>query len=224
MVPAMLNSGADPKKILVLPKGIDLEKYYFTDHFSNKMHYELRAIVTRALASDYNHHIIIQAVAELKKKGVELHVDIVGDGPLKDQLILLTKELNVDDRVHFLGRIPNEELPNYLAKCPLYISTPITEGASSSLMEAMASGCFPIVTDLPGNKSFIKNGKNGFLVEVNSVDSLVEALEYATSRKELLANATIINMEYAVKNLDRGLNIRLFFEAYINCLNTRAID
>jgi glycosyltransferase involved in cell wall biosynthesis len=224
MVPAMLKSGAGPKKIVVLPKGIDLGRYYFTDHFSHNKPFELRAIVTRALASDYNHHIIIQAVAELKKKGVDLDVDIVGDGPLKDYLILLSKELNVDDRIHFLGRIPNEELPKYLAKSPLYISTPITEGASSSLMEAMASGCFPIVTNISGNKSFIKNGKNGFLVEVNSVDSLVEALEYATSRKELLANATIINMEYAVKNLDRGLNMRLFFEDYINCLNTRAID
>jgi glycosyltransferase involved in cell wall biosynthesis len=222
MVPAMLKSGADPKKIVVLPKGIDLDKYYFTDHFSHNKPIKLRAIVTRALASDYNHHIIIQAVAELKKNGVDLDVDIVGDGPLKDYLILLSKKLNVDDRIHFLGRIPNEELPKYLAKCPLYISTPITEGASSSLMEAMASGCFPIVTNLPGNKSFIKNGKNGFLVEVNSVDSLVEALEYATSRKELLANATIINMEYAVKNLDRGSNMRLFYDHYMNCLNNQA--
>jgi len=224
MVPAMLKSDADPKKISVRPKGIDLNRYYFTDHFSNKKDFELRAIVTRALAPDYNHHIIIQAVAELKKKGVDLHVDIVGDGPLKDYLISLTKELNVDDRVHFLGRIPNEKLPNYLAKCPLYISTPITEGASSSLMEAMASGCFPVVTNLPGNKSFIKNGKNGFLVEVNSVNSLVESIENAASQQELLANAAVINMEYAVENLDRELNMCLFFEDYINCLNTRVIN
>jgi glycosyltransferase involved in cell wall biosynthesis len=218
MVPAMLKSGADPKTIVVLPKGIDLKKYYFTDHFSHNKPFELRAIVTRALASDYNHYIIIQAVAELKKKGVKLDVDIVGDGPLKGYLISLSKELKVDDRVHFLGRIPNEELPNYLAKCPLYISTPITEGASSSLMEAMASGCFPIVTDLPGNKSFIKNGINGLLVDKNSVASLEEALEYAAIKTEILSNAAVMNMEYAFKNLDRGSNMRLFFKHYLNCL------
>jgi glycosyltransferase involved in cell wall biosynthesis len=218
MVPAMLKSGAYPKKIVVLPKGIDLEKYYFSDHFSQNKPSELRAIVTRALASDYNHHIIIQAVAELKKKGVDLHVDIVGDGPLKDYLILLTKELNVDDRIHFLGRIPNEELPKYLAKCPLYISTPITEGASSSLMEAMASGCFPIVSDLPGNKSFIEHGRNGLLVEVGSSESLVVRILECISLNIDLSKGVRLNRETVEKNMKRSDNMNLFFSMYKSIL------
>jgi glycosyltransferase involved in cell wall biosynthesis len=218
MVPAMLKSGADPKKIVVLPKGIDLDKYYFTDHFSHNKPFELRAIVTRALASDYNHHIIIQAVAELKKKGVELHVDIVGDGPLKDQLILLTKELNVDDRVHFLGRIPNEELPKFIAKCPLYISTPITEGASSSLMEAMASGCFPIVSDLPGNRSFIENGRNGLLVEVGSSESLANRILDCISSNNTLSQGVKSNRQAVEKYMDRSSNMKIFFSMYKSIL------
>jgi glycosyltransferase involved in cell wall biosynthesis len=214
MVPAMLKSGADPKKIVVLPKGIDLKKYYFTDHFSHNKPFELRAIVTRALASDYNHYIIIQAVAELKKKGVELDVDIVGDGPLKGYLISLSKELKVDERVHFLGRIPNEELPNYLAKCPLYISTPITEGASSSLMEAMASGCFPIVTDLPGNKSFIKNGKNGLLAQLYSPEDLAAQIEKLFLRKLDMELSVNTNRTFSEKHLNRSKNMQHFFEMY----------
>jgi glycosyltransferase involved in cell wall biosynthesis len=221
MVPAMLKSGADPKKISVRPKGIDLNRYYFTDHFSIKKDFELRAIVTRALASDYNHHIIIQAVAELKKMGVELHLDIIGDGPLKDYLISLSKELNVDDRVHFLGRIPNDDLPEYLSKCPLYISVPITEGASSSLMEAMAAGCFPIVTNLPGNKSFIQKERNGFLVEVGAVSSLVEGIVVVLNNKEMMKSGSVQNRIFAEEYLNRQRNMEVFLDQYKSKLDCK---
>ena len=214
MVHAMLMSGANPVKIVVLPKGVDLEKYIFTDHFDSNKPFELRAVVTRSLAEDYSHHIIIEAVSYLKKQGVILRVDIIGDGPLRDQLIKLSKDLNVNDLVTFLGIIPNDDLPFYLSKCPIYISTPITEGASSSLMEAMAAGCFPIVTDLPGNKSFIKNGVNGLLVKVGSVKSLVDAIlilkeGYCDPRSSVHENRRI-----ADDSFNRTKNMEYFYRCY----------
>lgn len=214
MVPAMLNSGADPKKILIIPKGIDLNRYFFTDHFSEGENFEFRAVVTRALAPDYNHHIIIKAVAELKKLGTILRVDIIGDGPLKKELESLSDTLGVSDLINFLGRIPNDELPEYLSKCPLYISVPITEGASSSLMEAMAAGCFPIVTNLPGNKSFIQKGKNGFLVEVGSVHSLVAGVVEVLKKKEMIFGGSAQNRIFAEEHLNRQRNMEVFFDQY----------
>ena len=214
MVPAMLKSGADPKKILVLPKGIDLKRYFFTDHFSESEKFDYRAIVTRALGPDYNHHIIIKAVAELKKLGTILKVDIIGDGSLKKELESLSETLSVSDLINFLGRIPNEELPKYLSKCPLYISVPITEGASSSLMEAMAAGCFPVVTNLPGNKSFIQNGRNGFLVEVGAVNSLVEAVVAVLKNKEMIVSGSVQNRIFAEEHLNRQKNMEVFLDQY----------
>jgi glycosyltransferase involved in cell wall biosynthesis len=221
MVPAMQRSGAAQERIVVLPKGIDLERYFYTDHFSSNKPFEFRAIVTRALASDYRHHIIIEAVAELKKSGINMQVDIAGDGPLKEYLKSLCISLGVSDLVNFIGRIPNNELPTYLARCPIYISTPITEGASSSLMEAMASGCFPIVTDLPGNRSFINNGENGVLVKVDSVESLVNSLLHIKLNRELAERAVRFNRNYAEKNLNRKLNMELFFKKYMNLLEIK---
>ena len=214
MVPAMLKSGADPKKILVLPKGIDLKRYFFTDHFSENKKFEYRAIVTRALSSDYNHHIIIKSVAELKKLGRILKVDIIGDGPLKKDLESLSESLGVSDLINFLGRISNDELPEYLSKCPLYISVPITEGASSSLMEAMAAGCFPIVTNLPGNKSFIQKGRNGFLVEVGAANSLVDGIVEVLNNKEMMVSGSVQNRIFAEEHLNRQRNMEVFLDQY----------
>ena len=221
MVPAMLKSGADPKKILVLPKGIDLKRYFFTDHFSNNKPFELRAIVTRALASDYKHHIIIKAIAELKNLGIILKVDFAGDGPLKKELELLSESLGVSDLITFLGRVPNDELPEYLAKCPLYISVPKTEGASSSLMEAMASGCFPIVTELPGNKSFIRNRGNGLLVSCNSKQSLVDAIIEVTEYPKFIDTAARENRKFAEGYLSRRDNMQAFLNLYIKKLEKK---
>ena len=220
MVHAMVMSGADPVKIVVRPKGVDLEKYIFTNHFYSNNSFELRAVVTRSLANDYNHHIIIEAVSHLKTQGVILRVDIIGDGPLKEQLIQLTEELNVADIVTFLGRIPNGELPLYLSKCPIYISTPVTEGASSSLMEAMAAGCFPIVTDLPGNKSFIQNGVNGLLIQVGSAKSLVDAIVSLKDGHFNPNSSVQINRRTALECFDRSKNMEYFYSYYAKMLRS----
>jgi glycosyltransferase involved in cell wall biosynthesis len=220
MAHAMVMSGADPIKIVVRPKGVDLKKYIFTNQFNSNKAFELRAVVTRSLANDYNHHIIIEAVSQLKTHGVILRVDIIGDGPLKEQLIQLTKELNVADIVTFLGRIPNDDLPLYLSKCPIYISTPITEGASSSLMEAMAVGCFPIVTDLPGNKSFIQNGVNGLLIQVGSVKSLVDAIVCLKDGHYNPSSSVQMNRRTAVEKFDRAKNMEYFYSYYSKILRS----
>jgi glycosyltransferase involved in cell wall biosynthesis len=79
-------------------------------------------------------------------------------------------------------------------------------------MEAMASGCFPIVTNLPGNKSFIKDGVNGILVENSSANSLVEKLMYL--KKVNLKDSSVANRLVVEKDMNREVNMRLFFKAY----------
>jgi glycosyltransferase involved in cell wall biosynthesis len=70
----------------------------------------------------------------------------------------LTIKLNIERKV-FHGRIPNTELPELLRASNFYISMPITEGVSASLFEAMASNCYPIVTNIAGNQSWITHRK-----------------------------------------------------------------
>jgi glycosyltransferase involved in cell wall biosynthesis len=179
----------------------------------------MRAVVTRSLSKAYNHNIIIEAVAELKKRGVMLRVDIIGDGPLREKLELLSEKLKVTELIDFMGLIPNDELPEILGRYPIYLSTPITEGASSSLMEAMAVGCFPIVTDLPGNRSFIQDRANGMLVSPSSVVSLVECILDIKSVD--LKKAVAENRILAERIMNRRNNMKIFFEKYQNLLSQK---
>jgi glycosyltransferase involved in cell wall biosynthesis len=213
MVPAMLKSGAHPDKILVLAKGIDLTKYTFVNQLSQKT-LPLKAIVTRSLEKDYQHWNIIDAVATLKNKGILLEVNLVGNGSLLEVLQARAKEKNVGDLVKFLGRIPNDELPTLLTQCPLYISVPTTEGVSSSLFEAMASGCFPIVTDLPGNRAFINPKQNGDLVEVDNPQALANAIISFLENPSQYEAAIIQNRQLVDNKVNRANNMKVFWEEY----------
>ncbi len=218
MVPALIKLGAQPDKILVLAKGLDLTRYKYNDQL-NQNPLPLKAIVTRSLEKDYNHWNIIDAVAILKDKGILLEVNLVGNGSLLEMLQARAKEKNVDDLVKFLGRIPNDELPTLLTQCPLYISVPITEGVSSSLFEAMACGCFPIVTDLPGNRAFINPKQNGDLVPVNNSKELANAVIDFLQDPSKYQKAIQKNRKFIDEKVNRQKNMKVFWEKYQELLN-----
>ncbi len=210
MVPAMLSSNADPAKIMILPKGIDLESY---QRWISKT--PSQAIVTRSLTEVYHHADILDTLALLRKDQVYLKLVVVGDGALKDALVSKTKALGIADQVRFTGKISNLELPEYLKLAAIYISVPETEGVSASLFEAMASGCFPIVTDLPGTRAFIRNGENGLLVEVNAPKQLADAIRNFLENQETFQNAILENRKFIEDQVDLKKNMAKIWSKYL---------
>ena len=213
MVPAMLKSGADPNNIMVLAKGLNLSRYTFVKQLAQNP-LPLKAIVTRSLEKDYQHWNIIEAVSILKSKGILLEVNIVGGGSLLAMLQQRANDKGVSELIHFIGRIQNEELPKLLTQCPLYLSVPTTEGVSSSLFEAMAGGCFPIVTGLPGNRAFIHPNQNGNLVPVNNAEALANAIEKFLENPQQYEQAIINNRKLIDETVDREKNMKVFWAKY----------
>jgi glycosyltransferase involved in cell wall biosynthesis len=215
MVPAMLELGADQRKILVAPKGIDNTLFYF-DPASKPEHGTNRpaAIVTRSLAPDYRHSVILKALKRLKDRDFDLETTIVGDGSMRQQLEAQTISLGLQEQVRWTGRIPNDDLPDLLRRSNLYISVPITEGVSASLLEAMACGCFPIVTDLPGNRAWITHGENGFLVPVDDEEALASYIIRALEGKELVSRAIEKNLALLKDKATFQNNFPVFAQKY----------
>jgi len=217
MTYAMLNSGAAPYKILVLPKGIDLNLY----HFSNsKRIYSppLSLIVTRSLYELYSHAEILKSIEILKKSGLKVNAVLVGEGPEKPNLVQLCKDLGIQDQVSFTGLIPNDQLPELLCQSALYVAFPTTEGVSSSLFEAMAMGCFPIVSDLPANQAFLSQKHNGVLVPVGDVFRLAEAIRFAVENPQIAERAILENREYIEMHVDFNKNMKVIYQRYLGLL------
>lgn len=211
MTYSMEQSGVDMSKVLIMPKGIDVNHFYFTPR--NTREGKLKCIVTRSLLPEYNHELIIRAFGILKKQNADFHLTIIGDGAEKERLQILAKELNVEDNLTFTGRIPNDEIPKLLAQHPIYISMPETEGVSASLFEAMAAGCFPIVSDIPGNQAFITTFENGLLVPENPL-KLAESLLWTLTNDQIITNATAKNRALVVQNANYHVNMEIMANLY----------
>jgi glycosyltransferase involved in cell wall biosynthesis len=210
MTYAMLESGASPHKIMVLPKGIDLGKY----HCPEKRELAPAFIVTRSLYDLYRHIDIIEAVKILKDRSINIQVYIVGDGPEKPEIQSLINKYDLEEVVFLKGHIPNTQLPRLMDLCRYYVAVPTTEGVSSSLFEAMASGCYPIVTDLPANQAFIKNKINGQLVSPCKPSELADAIESALINGNQVDTALTENRKYIEDHVDHQKNMKIITDRY----------
>jgi len=217
MTIAMKKANVNMNKVMILPKGIDLSV------FENKNTIKLdgiNAIVTRSLSPEYKHDIILQAFAILHEKGLDFQLTIVGDGVQLSFLKALAKKLKIEAKVTFTGKIPNYQLSQLLQQSNFYISMPITEGVSASLFEAMATKCYPIVTDIPGNQCWIQHRKNGQLIPVNDYEQLASELIWAIENPSYREQAVAKNRNFIEQNADYNINMKRIADRYHELINT----
>ncbi|RTY83802.1 glycosyltransferase [Flavobacterium sp. ZB4P23] len=216
MISSMLEAKVDMSKVLVLPKGIDLVQFGNQKTANPE---KICAIVTRSLMPEYCHAIVLKAFAVLNQKGIDFVLTIVGDGTQLFKLKELAKKLNIENKVNFTGRILNTELPKLLQESNIYISMPVTEGVSASLFEAMATNCYPIVSAISGNKSWIKHRKNGQLVPVDDYNKLAEELIWAFENDKYRNEAVFMNRKIVEKNADYSINMKIIAHKYHELIN-----
>ena len=217
MTVSMKERNVAMKKVLVLPKGIDLKKF---KNINSANPSKINAVVTRSLLPEYRHDTILKAFSLLNEKGIDFSLTIIGDGNQLTNLKDLAGNLNIEKKVNFTGRIANTELPKILQASNFYISMPITEGVSASLFEAMACNCFPIVTDIAGNRSWIQHRKNGQLIPIDDYEKLASELIWSFENKNFREEAVVKNRKFVEKNADYNINMKIISERYHNLINT----
>lgn len=213
----MKATGVDMNKVLVLPKGIDLSLFRPSTNNSDK----IEAIVTRSLQPEYRHDSILKAFGILHQKGIDFSLTIVGDGNRLQFLKDLAKVLQIEKKVIFTGRIPNTELPKLLQQSNTYISMPITEGVSASLFEAMACNCYPVVSDIPGNQSWITHRENGQLITIDDIEMLAEELIWSFENPKLQNEAIIRNRKFVEENANYDINMKIISKKYDQLIDSR---
>lgn len=192
------------KRSIVVPIGVDLQEFNQTGPLEQK---ELACISNRVFKKNSNVDLILEAIAIARETQPGIHLTIVGDGPLRPDLETMVRRLDLEPWVAFLGEVPNEEMPDLLHKHPLYISVTTSDGTSSSLLEAMACGSFPLVSDIPANQSLISNGVNGFLVSLRRADLISQRILKAFESPQLIKNARRINWEIVKERGDYLVNM-----------------
>ncbi len=191
MIDAMLSLGIDDKKIRLINFGIDTDR--FCPEEKNR---ELReqlgigdcpAIISlRSLYPVYNVETLVKAVPYVLKEVSDAKFVIVGTGSEEKMLKNLAESLGGSENVRFVGRIANEELPNYLTSMDIYVSTALSDaGIAASTAEAMACGLPVVITDSGENRKWINNDKNGFIIPVKSPKILAEKVIFLIKNNDV---------------------------------------
>jgi len=189
-------------KIWVFSEGVDLNLFSMLENRRNES--KIRIVSTRNFYEIYDQETIFQAITQILKQKENLEFYFFGDGPLKEKYIQIIKRNELAGKVYFEGWQPREKIAKQLAESQIYISASRSDGTSSSLLEAMACGCFPVVSDIPANRNWIKQGENGFLFEVGSIEEFSELLLKAIKNQEKRKKAMKINRELVGRYADEN--------------------
>ena len=101
---------------------------------------------------------------------------VIGDGSERKKLEKLVKELKLENKVRFVGRLTRVETIDEMRKSDVFVMVSKPETFGLVYLEAMAQGCVVVGSKGQGIDGVIKNGENGFLVSPNNVDELVNTL------------------------------------------------
>jgi glycosyltransferase involved in cell wall biosynthesis len=180
------RAGAPPERCARIPNGVvtpdrpEVEGAF-------RMRAGTRFIFTGRLVEDKRPSVLIQALRWAVDKGADGSLTLVGDGPQTHELRGLVRDLGLEGRVTFAGRI-DEVYPHLLAH-DAFVSASLNEGQSNALLEAMACGCIPVVAEASGVEELVVSGENGFVCGADAAafaEAMVAIVRMAPAERERL--------------------------------------
>jgi glycosyltransferase involved in cell wall biosynthesis len=130
---------------------------------------------------------LLQAMTSLPER---YRLEIAGDGPSRAKLEEAVSQLGLTGRVAFLGALTQHELAELLGRCHTFVLPSLSEGLPLSLLEAMASGCAVVSTDVSGIKDLVTDEVTGLLVPPADPQALAQAVLRVLSDEELSKRLT----------------------------------
>jgi L-malate glycosyltransferase len=172
--------GFPARRIEVIENGIDLPRYAPAAD---------RAALRRRLGLDpdrryiavvarfhpvKDHATLVHAFARVAAVRADVDLLLAGDGPLRGDLEALVRRLEIDGRVRFLG--VRSDVPDLLRVADVFALTSVSEAASLTILEAMASRLPVVATAVGGNSEIVRNEVEGLLVPRGDAPAVAAAL------------------------------------------------
>ena len=185
------------QKFLLRPNWVEVDELNdFKNRYSNKL------LAVGRLVSQKNFDYLISEFADSK---YNIEIDIVGNGPEKDNLVTQAKKYNVT--INFLGNLSNRKLLKLYQRYKFFISTSLFEGNPKALLEAMGSGCVVIGSNIKNHSDIISDNQNGYLFDFgnnNLTNKFITITQADTNLSQISKDAYLfIKNEYS---LDKSIN------------------
>ncbi len=202
---ALVACGIPRERIQQFPMGVDLQRFAFRP--ARERSDVPRIVCTRRHDAVYANDVVVEALQRLRQQGHAFRAKMIGGGPLLEARRQQVARLGLGDWVELCGEVAHEAMPGLLAEADIYVSASLSDGTSSSLLEALAVGLFPVVTRIPANLPWVEERRTGLLWAPGDAGALAEALAAAIALRPLWPEAAARNRERVAQEGDQRRNL-----------------
>src|SRR4030095_5730730 len=211
------------EKITVFPWGIDLSLFAINDKQASRKKLNIDKekfvlIYNRHLEPVYGVNYLLEAFKNFSEDKDDVMLLVLSEGSKKNEVLQFITENRMELNVRMLGRVINNELPDFLNAADVYVSPALSDGTSLSLLEAMACGTGLVVTDVPAIKEWV-NDENGIMVKKGNPEELANALEKYYTNRDLIVKHSAVNIGIAKNRADWDKNCLKLKEIYEMLIN-----
>jgi L-malate glycosyltransferase len=176
-----VNDGFGRHRMEVIENGIDVDRYRAgadKPQARRTLGFDADRRAVACVARFHpvkDHRTLLSAFAPTAARHPDVDLWLAGDGPLRAELERQARELGIADRTRFLGI--RSDVPALLAAADIFTLTSVSEAASITLLEAMASGLPAVVTNVGGNPDIVTDRVHGLLVPRGDAAALSSAFD-----------------------------------------------
>lgn len=212
MIPQIEEFGVDKNKIMKVTLGIDTEKFNINNRKSDKG--KTVILSNRVFEREQNVELMIKSLPNVINTINNIEVHFYGDGSRRTACEDMVAALGIEKYAIFYGYVAHEQMPDCYREADIYVSTSISDGDHVSLMEAMACGLFPVVSDIPANREWVEDGKNGFLVPLDNPEILTKRIVEAIENRQMRYTARQYNFDLVKSKAEFGSDLILLLKQY----------
>jgi len=172
--------GIPAERTIVIPDTYDAERFSFVERPERSG--ATRLVCVGRLSHEKGHDVLLRALADLRARGVDATLRLVGDGPERGALESLSNNLGLADAVAFAGPLVNDRLGEVLAAADAFVLPSRAEGFGVALVEAMATG-LPVVATRSGGPEDIVLPDDGVLVTADDPRALADGIEALIAKR-----------------------------------------
>ena len=143
----------------------------------------------RGLEDIYDPQRVLALFAGVASSWADARLVVANSGSLAEALRQQAAALGLADRIEFTGRLGAEAQAALYDRARWYVSVPRSDSVSVSVLEAMAHGCIPLLSDLPANRELVRDGANGLIVPEGQATLAAAALERLAAGASAIAAA-----------------------------------
>lgn len=197
--------GCDETRISVSSMGVDLATTFTP---GNGFKARRGLIFVGRLVEKKGVQYLIRAMSILRETMPDLQLTIVGDGPDRQKLTHLTRELRLSDNIEFLGSIPNAGLPDHLRSAKIAVMPSVIarsgdqEGLGLVAVEAMGCGCAVVASDLPAVRDTVQHAETGLIAAPGDAKDLADKIDALLGDDQMCQALAKRGRRYALEKFD----------------------